>query len=242
MATEQKLWLLQSSLLLEKLEKRCATWTDVPLSSTSHWKLIIFQFVSWIMSILKPLVGNFSEDTWKKETAQNLWPLMTGWGFIRRNVIGYRVVTWPREVWLLRYTDYSCCEFVAPNIPYCYLDGRHPFLQMLDCVSRGHDMVNYPSSVAIILEAIYSVDFFQISVVACPAPYAQMFFEFLKKNVLNVFYNFSWFFSIFVTMGPYGGKVLKPYSSLKALLSFTKLLNFLLIGPHKSTVLDFLNF
>ena len=105
-------------------------------------------------------------------------------------------------------------------------------------------MVVYPLSVSQLSRNlfIYTVGFFQISVFACPAPYAQMFFEFLNKNVLNVFQFFMIFFPFLLTWDPMGGKVFKRYSSLKSLLHFTKLLNFLLIGPHKSTILDFLNF
>ncbi len=85
---------------------------------------------------------------------------------------------------------------------------------------------------------------------AFPGPYAETVFEFKKKKW---FLDFLRIFFIFVNMGPYGSKKLqcykklqlqsKCYSSLKSLLNLFKLfLNFLLSGPHKSTVLDFWNF
>ena len=44
-------------------------------------------------------------------------------------------------------------------------------------------------------------------------------------------------------MGPMGAEISKGYSSIKSLLNLlTPFLNFLLSGPHKSTVLYFLNF
>ncbi len=52
-----------------------------------------------------------------------------------------------------------------------------------------------------------------------------------------IFYEY---FSFSLTWDPMGAKSSKNYFSLKSLLNPFKLfLNFLLIGPHKSTVLDF---
>ncbi len=48
-------------------------------------------------------------------------------------------------------------------------------------------------------------DFFQILVVASPGPYAQTFFHFWKKKILN----FLRIIFIFVNMGPYGSENFK---------------------------------
>ena len=60
----------------------------------------------------------------------------------------------------------------------------------------------------------------------------------------NAFSNFSrFFFSFSLTWDPVGAKTWKRYSSLKSRLNDSKLLmNFLLGGPHKRTVLEFWNF
>ena len=64
-------------------------------------------------------------------------------------------------------------------------------------------------------------------------------FEFLKFWVLFC----QEFFSFSLTWGPTGAKISKRHSSLKSLLDlFNLFLNFLVSGPHKSTILDFWNF
>ncbi len=66
---------------------------------------------------------------------------------------------------------------------------------------------------------------------------AQTFLNFLKM----LFSNFSgFFFSFSLTWDPMKAKPSKRYSSFKSLLDlFNLFLNFLLSGPHKSTVLQF---
>ncbi len=51
----------------------------------------------------------------------------------------------------------------------------------------------------------YCMNWFQISVVASPGPYAQMLFEFWKKN----FFDILGIFFVFVNMGPYGSQNFK---------------------------------
>ncbi len=54
---------------------------------------------------------------------------------------------------------------------------------------------------------------------------------------------FSDFLNLRLKLHAMGTNISKRYSSLKSLLNFFKLLlNFLLSGPHKSTLLDFWNF
>ncbi len=55
-------------------------------------------------SFLNALAGSFSEDTRQKCKG---WNLMIHRNFIWRNVIGLRVVTWPRVVWLPNESNYS---------------------------------------------------------------------------------------------------------------------------------------
>ncbi len=97
---------------------------------------------------------------------------------------------------------------------------------------------NYPRT--------YWADSSQISAVASPGPYPHTFFVCLfvcflhfwkKKCIFKIFRNF---FFVFVNMGPDGSQNAKCYSSLKSILLLFKLfLNFLLSGPHKSTVFYF---
>ncbi len=67
--------------------------------------------------------------------------------------------------------------------------------------------------------------------------------DFLEIKNKTRFPRFPSFFSFSLTWYPTGAKPSKRYSSPKSLLNFFKLLlNFLLIGSHKSTILNFLNF
>ncbi len=79
-----------------------------------------------------------------------------------------------------------------------------------------------------------------LSNLSCYLPcaiYAQTFFD-LKKN--NAFSIFSRFFFFFVNMGAYGSKNYKTLLVPQLLLNcFKLLLNFLLGGPNKHTVLNF---
>ncbi len=77
----------------------------------------------------------------------------------------------------------------------------------------------------------------------CCFPWAippDVFWIFEKKNAFS---NCQGFFVVSLTWTPVGAKTSKRYPSLKLLLNpFKLLLNFLLSGPHKSTVLDFRTF
>ena len=87
--------------------------------------------------------------------------------------------------------------------------------------------------VAIILEPNWA-DFFQISVIACPGPYPQMFFFIFEKKMP---YQFSMiFFSFLLTWDLWEENV---NVLLVPQLAFEFFQKFLLIGPHKSTVLNF---
>ncbi len=80
----------------------------------------------------------------------------------------------------------------------------------------------------------YWMDCFQILVLAFAGPYAQTYFEFLKKKTNSIFYEY---FSFSLTWDPMGAKISKRYSCLKSLLNlFKPFLIFLLGGPHQSTV------
>ncbi len=70
-------------------------------------------------------------------------------------------------------------------------------------VRRLSSVVNYLRT--------YWADFFQISAVASTGPYTQTFWEFLTTKCI---FQFSFFFSFFVNMGPYGSKkTSKRYST-----------------------------
>ena len=74
-------------------------------------------------------------------------------------------------------------------------------------------------------------------VVASPRPYAQtflIFFFFFLVFILRFFFYFLRIFFVLVNMGPMGAQTSKCYSALKSLLKL--FMNFLLSGPHKSTV------
>ena len=117
------------------------------------------------------------------------------------------------------------------------------FLALLDYVGRAHEIkirlsfVVRPSSVCGINYLwTYCMGFFQILVLAIPESCVQTFLEF-KKKIFWIFYKYCAFS---LTWDPMGAKRSKRYSSLKSLLNLFKLfLNFLLISPHKSTVLIF---
>ena len=78
------------------------------------------------------------------------------------------------------------------------------FLALLDYISRAHEIEICPSSVRPSVCGIdylwsYCMDFFQILVVASPGPYARTFFEFLKKKIFLIFYEY---FSFSLTWDP----------------------------------------
>ncbi len=78
-------------------------------------------------------------------------------------------------------------------------------------------------------------DCFQILTVGCPGPYAS--FSFFNCWNWNAFSNLAPIFFIFDNSWLYWSKKSECYYSLKSLFFFKHLLNFLLNGSHKSTVL-----
>ncbi len=73
-----------------------------------------------IGSILHPLAEKFSEDTRKKGKgaktgASHDWP-----NFYLSQYDWLKDSHMTNVVWLPNKTDYSYCEFVAPNTPYCH--------------------------------------------------------------------------------------------------------------------------
>ncbi len=83
---------------------------------------------------------------------------------------------------------------------------------------------------ALIISEVIAMDFFQILVVDSPGPYAQ---------TKTIFFTNIFRFRSHGTL--YEPKLQNAtHCSLKSLLNtFNLFLNFLLMGPHKSTVLDF---
>ncbi len=73
-----------------------------------------------IGSILNPLAGKFSKDTGKKGKGAKQGHLTIGRPFICRNNDWLKGSYMTRVAWLPNETDYSYCEFVAPNTPYCW--------------------------------------------------------------------------------------------------------------------------
>ncbi len=129
-----------------------------------------------------------------------------------------------------------------------WVNFSHSFLALLDYVSRAHEIKIRPSSVVcpsvrlwrrLSLKLLHGF----LSIFCCGFPWAiclDVFFIFEKKRHFLIFYEY---FSFSLTWDPMGAKPSKRYSSLKKLLNLFKLLlNFLLSGAHKSTVLDFWNF
>ena len=98
--------------------------------------------------------------------------------------------------------------------------------------------------VAIISEPIEQIHFkFQLWFPMDHTP--KTFFEFLKKKMhFQMFEDLFFVFVLIVlTWDPMGAQNSKRYSALKSLLNLFKLfLNFLLSGPHKSTIWDFWKF
>ncbi len=122
---------------------------------------------------------------------------------------------------------------------YLYIISPDHVLALLDCVSRPYSMRICPSSVRRPCPNLSQnlLDRF-LSNFSCCLRWPirpDVFWIFEKKNAFPIL------FFVFVNMGPYGSKQIKRCSSLKSLLNiFKPFLNFLLNGPHKSTVLDFL--
>ena len=90
------------------------------LKHSKHVWNMIFGKLLWIGSILNPLAGICSEDTRKKGKGAKTGASHDWWSFylslydwLNGNHNDQGIVCLPNE------TDYSYCEFVAPNTPYC---------------------------------------------------------------------------------------------------------------------------
>ncbi len=77
---------------------------------------------SWyeeIRSILNPLAGKFSEDTRKKGKGTKTGVSHDWRSFYLSQYDWLKGSRITKVVWLPNETDYSYCEFAAPNTPYC---------------------------------------------------------------------------------------------------------------------------
>ncbi len=72
-----------------------------------------------IGSILNPLAGKFSEDTRKKDNGAKTGASHDWWSFYLSQYDWIKGSHMTKVVWFPNETDYSYCEFVAPNTPYC---------------------------------------------------------------------------------------------------------------------------
>ncbi len=72
-----------------------------------------------IGSILNPLAGKFSEDTRKKGKGAKAGASHDWRSFYLSQYDWLKGSHMTRIVWLPNETDYSYCEFVAPNTPNC---------------------------------------------------------------------------------------------------------------------------
>ncbi len=71
-----------------------------------------------IGSILNPLAGKFSEDTRKKGKGAKTGASHDWRSFYLSQYDWLKGCHMTKAVWLPNETDYSYCEFVAPNTPY----------------------------------------------------------------------------------------------------------------------------
>ena len=71
-----------------------------------------------IGSILNPLVGKFSENTRRKGKGAKTGASHDWRSFYLSQYDWLKCSYMTKVVWLLNETDYSYCEFVAPNTPY----------------------------------------------------------------------------------------------------------------------------
>ena len=113
-------------------------------------------------------------------------------------------------------------------------------LALLECVSRAHEIKIYPSSV--VRRPSLDLDSWFLSNFSCMLPCT------IRMNVVRSFQRktrfsiFGDFFAFSLTLDPMGAIMSKYHPYIKLLLTCDKLLlNFLLNGPHQSTVLNFWN-
>ncbi len=66
------------------------------------------------------MAGKFSEDTQKKGKGAKTGALHDWWNFYMSQYDWLKSSHMTKVVWLPNETDYSYCEFVAPNTPYSF--------------------------------------------------------------------------------------------------------------------------
>ena len=117
-----------------------------------------------------------------------------------------------------------------------WFSNFYEFLALLDSVSRGHGMgllsVVHPSGAQFSLNLMHGF----LSKFGCCFLWAirlDIFFNFWKKKSFWIFYEY---FLFWLTCDPMGGKILKCYSYKSQPKAFKLFVNFLLNGPHKTTL------
>ena len=84
----------------------------------------VYEFcLSTIGSILNPLAANFSEDTRKKGKGAKTGAPHDWRSFYMSQYDWLNGSHMTKVIWLPNETDYSYCEFVAPNTPYYLHDA-----------------------------------------------------------------------------------------------------------------------
>ncbi len=78
-----------------------------------------------IGSILNPLAGKFSEDTRKNSKGAKTGASHNWRSFYLSQYDWLKGSHMTKVVWLPHETDYSYCEFVAPNTPYFIQYYKH---------------------------------------------------------------------------------------------------------------------
>ncbi len=78
---------------------------------------------SGIGSILTPLVGKFSEDTRKKGKGGKTGASHDWGSFYLSQYDWLKGSHMTEVVWLPNEIDYSYCEFLVPNTPYCKISS-----------------------------------------------------------------------------------------------------------------------
>ncbi len=81
------------------------------------WRHRYLQWHLRIGSSLNPLAGKFSEDTREKGKGANTGASHDWRSFYLSQYDWLKGSHMTKVVWLLNETDYSYCEFVAPNTP-----------------------------------------------------------------------------------------------------------------------------
>ncbi len=95
------------------------TWSALVTDSIlfMYFTFIALQYDT-IGSILNPLAGNFSEDTRKKGKGAKTRASHDWQSFYLSQYDWLKGSHMTKVVWLPNETDYSYCDFVAPNTPY----------------------------------------------------------------------------------------------------------------------------